>query len=184
MTQRALVRADGFITDIVEAGQEFEVYTGPGSTLKWMDIPDDATNLWKMELGEWIPDFSFHDPEMLRIVAYGDPGSQLSMLYRDIEAGLFGEAVKEGKFFQHVKSVKDTEPEVKYEELEVLNDDGTTSIIKQKVLPDEPFPHTEEIPCWLTEFEIPDDAQKEFGVGRFGPNVPQMELPEPLPEAQ
>lgn len=169
MAQRALVRADGFITDIVQAGQEFEVYTGPGSTLKWMDIPDDATNLWKMELGEWIPDFSFHDPEMLRVVAYGDPGAQLSMLYRDIEAGLFGEAAKEGTFFQHIKNVKETQPEVVYEEMEVINDDGTVSIVKQKVLPNEPFPHTETTPCWLTEFEISEDAQKEFKVGKYRP---------------
>ncbi|UNH61164.1 hypothetical protein SSZBM1_47 [Synechococcus phage S-SZBM1] len=174
MAKRALVRADGFITDICEAGEEFEVYTGPGSSLKWMDIPDDATNLWKMELGEWIPDYSFHDPETLRIVAYGDPGAQLSMLYRDIEAGLFGEKAKKGKFFQHIKSVKETLPEVEWEEIEVVNDDGTTSIVRQKVLPNEPFPHTDQIPCWLGEFEIPDDAQKEFGIGRYGKNVPNV----------
>ena len=66
MAQRALVRADGFITDIVEAGEEFEIYTGPGASMKWMDIPDDATNLWKLELGEWIPDYVNHDPFTLR----------------------------------------------------------------------------------------------------------------------
>ena len=43
MGKRALVRADGFITAIVEAGSEFEVYTGPGSSMKWMDIPDEAS---------------------------------------------------------------------------------------------------------------------------------------------
>ena len=117
--KRALVRADGFITDIVEAGEEFEIYTGPGSSMKWMDIPDDATIDWKLELGEWIPDFEFHDPQMLRVVAYGDPGEQLSMLYKDIDAGLFGDAAKTGKFYQHVKNVKETQPEVQYEDVEV-----------------------------------------------------------------
>lgn len=167
MAKRALVRADGFITDIVEAGEEFEVYTGPGSSLKWMDIPDDATNLWKMELGEWIPDFSFHDPEMLRVVAYGDPGEQLSMLYKDIKDGLFGEAAKEGRFFKHIDNVRNTLPEVQYEEITIINDDGVEEVVKQKVLPDEPFPHTEIIPCWLSEFEIPVEAQREFRIGSY-----------------
>jgi len=109
MAQRALVRVDGFITDIVEAGEEFEIYTGPGASMKWMDIPDDATNLWKLELGEWIPDFEAHDPEMLRVVAYGDPGTQLAMIYKDIENGTLN---KEGEFYKHCKNVKDTLPEV------------------------------------------------------------------------
>ena len=97
--KRALVRADGFITDIIGEGEEFEVYTGPGSGLRWIDIPDEGTIDWKLELGEWIPDFEFHDPEIVRIVAYGDPGMQLSKLYKDIEAGLFGDAAKGGEFY-------------------------------------------------------------------------------------
>ena len=168
MGKRALVRADGFITDIVEAGSEFDVYTGPGSSMKWMDIPDEATNLWKLELGEWIPDFEYHDPEMIRIVSYGDPGMQLSLIYKDIKNGLFGEAAKEGEFFNHIQKVKDECPPVEYEEVEVLDEmSGETHIEKQKVLPDEPFPHDETMPAWMTADEMPDDVQKEFGIGAY-----------------
>ena len=168
MGKRALVRADGFITDIVEAGSEFEVYTGPGSSMKWMDIPDEATNLWKLELGEWIPDFEFHDPEMIRIVSYGDPGAQLNMLYKDIAAGLFGEAAKTGTFYAHIKNVKDTCPKAEYEDVEVLDEmSGETHIESQKVLPDEPFPHDETMPAWMSAEEMPDDVQKEFGIGTY-----------------
>jgi len=154
MAQRALVRADGFITDIVEAGEEFEVYTGPGASMKWMDIPDDATNLWKLELGDWIPDFEAHDPEMLRVVAYGDPGVQLAMIYKDIENGTL---TKEGEFYKHCKNVKDTLPEVKYDE------NGNS------VNPDEPFPHDETMPAWFTPEQMSDDVQQEFKIGKFAP---------------
>lgn len=174
MGKRALVRADGFITDIVEAGEEFEVYTGPGSGLRWMDIPDDATIDWKLELGEWIPDFEFHDPEMLRVVAYGDPGEQLSMLYKDIDAGLFGDVAKEGKFYQHVKNVKDNQPAVQYEDVEVTDEmTGETSIVRQKVLPNEPFPHDEDMPAWLSAEQMSDDVQKEFKIGKYAPEAQQ-----------
>ena len=179
MGQRALVRADGFITDIVEAGEEFEVYTGPGAGLRWMDIPDDATIDWKLELGEWIPDFEFHDPEMLRVVAYGDPGEQLSMLYKDIDAGLFGEAAKEGKFYQHVKSVKESQPPVQYEEVEVTDEmSGETTVVKQKVLPNEPFPHSEDMPAWWGPEQFDDATQQEFKIGKYAPEAQQ-----PAPDA-
>lgn len=157
--KRALVRADGFITDIINEGEEFEVYTGPGSGLRWIDIPDEGTIDWKLELGEWIPDFEFHDPEIVRIVAYGDPGMQLSKLYKDIEAGLFGDAAKGGEFFKHISGVKSECAPVEYDK------EGN------KVLPDEPFPHSEEIPAWLTEFEIPVEAQKEFKIGAYNPDL-------------
>jgi|TARA_B100000902_G_scaffold380976_1_gene416933 hypothetical protein len=154
MAQRALVRVDGFITDIVESGEEFEIYTGPGASMKWMDIPDDATNLWKLELGEWIPDFEAHDPEMLRVVAYGDPGQQLAMIYNDIKNGTLTE---EGEFFKHVKNVKDTLPPVQYDE------NGNS------VNPDEPFPHDESMPAWFSPEQMPDDVQQEFKIGKYAP---------------
>lgn len=152
--KRALVRADGFITDIVEEGEEFEIYTGPGASMKWMDIPDDATNMWKLELGEWIPDFVHHDPETLRIVAYGDPGEQLSMIYNDIKNGTLNQ---EGEFFKHIKNVKETMPKVEYDA------DGN------KVVPDEPFPHDETMPAWLTAEQMSDDVQQEFKIGKYAP---------------
>jgi hypothetical protein len=179
MTKRALVRCDGFITDIVEAGEEFEIYTGPGSSMKWVDIPDDATIDWKLELGEWIPDFEYHDPEMLRVVAYGDPGEQLSMLWKDIDAGLFGDAAKTGKFYEHIKTVRETQPTVKYEEVTVTDEmTGETRTELVKALPDEPFPHGEEIPAWMSVSDLDDDTQREFRLGKYAPEAQQ-----PAPDA-
>jgi len=157
--KRALVRADGFITDIIEEGEEFDVYTGPGSGLRWIDMPEDGNIDWKLELGEWIPNFEFHDPETLRIVAYGDPGMQLSMLYKDINNGLFGEAAKEGEFFKHIAGVKNNLPTVEYDE------EGN------KVVPNEPFPHNEDMPAWLSPEELPAEVQEEFKIGVYDPEL-------------
>ena len=167
--KRALVRCDGFITDLVAAGEEFEVYTGPGSGLRWIDIPDEATNLWKLELGSWIPDFEYTDPELKRIVDYGGPGEQLGMLYKDVEAGLFGEAAKNGEWFKHIKHVKETDDPVEYD------DDGN------KILPDEPFPHDETMPAWNTPEEMDIGVRREFQLAEFADReiVPTEEFTTP-----
>lgn len=46
---------------------------------------------------------------------YGQIGSQLDLLFDDIEAGLFGEQAKTGKWYNHIKSVKSNieKPDVK-----------------------------------------------------------------------
>jgi hypothetical protein len=46
--------------------------------------------------------------DIARAKLYDQLGDQLDRLFRDIDAGLFGEAVKTGEFYQHIKTVKDT----------------------------------------------------------------------------
>ena len=47
MAKSCLVDYRGFITDVVEPGEEFEVYQGDDSPLRWVTCDDDAvTNLW------------------------------------------------------------------------------------------------------------------------------------------
>lgn len=168
--KKALVRCDGFITDLVEPGEEFEVYTGPGSGLKWIDIPDDANDEWKLELGEWIPDFEFHNPATVREVAYGDPGLQLSMLYSDIKNGVFGDAAKEGEFFKHIANVKATCAPVEYEDVVEEDENGEQVTVKKQILPDAPFPHDENMPAWMTPLELDDETQREFKIGVYAPD--------------
>ena len=91
---------------------------------------------------------------MLRVVAYGDPGTQLAMIYKDIENGTL---TKEGEFYKHCKNVKDTLPEVQYDA------DGNS------VNPNEPFPHDESMPAWFTAEQMPEDVQEEFKIGKFAP---------------
>ena len=48
--------------------------------------------------------------ELAREKLYADIKEQLGMLYKDVEAGLFGETAKTGSWFQHIKEVKETHP--------------------------------------------------------------------------
>lgn len=49
------------------------------------------------------------DPKSMRVAVYSVE-QQLNFLFDDIEAGLFGEAAKTGKFFQYVAGVKAAYP--------------------------------------------------------------------------
>lgn len=49
------------------------------------------------------------DPITIRKLAYDIP-EQLNLLYDDIEAGVFGEEAKTGKFAQYIKAIKQQYP--------------------------------------------------------------------------
>ena len=57
-----------------------------------------------------LDELSAHEHQ--RQIRYGRIENQLDMLYKDIDAGLFGEAAKTGSFYLHIKSVKDAVPKV------------------------------------------------------------------------
>lgn len=82
-------------------------------------IPENPTNV--EPVGDVMPE---PDPEIItriweltqhnhaREMAYGSIANELDMLYKDIDAGLFGEDAKTGSFYLHIKSVKDANPKV------------------------------------------------------------------------
>ena len=72
--KRVLISVTGFPTDIVEPDEEFDIYTGDGATLRWVDGPDEVTLDWKLEFNQWVPDQGHVDPLQARIVGYGDAG--------------------------------------------------------------------------------------------------------------
>lgn len=55
-----------------------------------------------------------------REIRYGKIENELDMLYKDIDAGLFGEAAKTGSFYLHIKTIKDEVPKVTDERKAVL----------------------------------------------------------------
>ena len=73
----------------------------PAGTAMPEPDPEIVTRLWELTQHN-------HAREM----AYGSIENELDMLYKDIEAGLFGESAKTGSFYLHVKSVKDANPKV------------------------------------------------------------------------
>jgi hypothetical protein len=67
-----------------------------------------AINNDNITINEYVEGFQ-QLPELARLNAY-KPGEQLNALYDDIQAGLFGEAAKTGKFCSYVESVKAAYP--------------------------------------------------------------------------
>ena len=89
MAKMCLVTYEGSIMEIVDPGQEYEIYDGEGASLKWVLSSDDDVNLnWIMRNGAFVerdaPPVSY---TMRRRVAYGDIGEQLDMQYRDAVNG-------------------------------------------------------------------------------------------------
>ena len=89
MAKMCLVTYEGSIMEIVDPGQEVEIYDGEGATLKWVSCSNDSVNLnWIMKDGAFVErDELPVDFTLRRKVAYGDIGAQLDMQYKDLLNG-------------------------------------------------------------------------------------------------
>ena len=86
MAKSCLVDYRGFITDIRDPGDEFEVYQGDDAPIKWVTCDDDnVTNLWVLYNGEFFDsaDRLERNQDMKRKVEYGMIEDQLDMMYWD-----------------------------------------------------------------------------------------------------
>ena len=86
MAKSCLVDYRGFITDIRDVGDEFEVYQGDDAPIKWVTCDDDnVTNLWVLYNGEFFnsEDRLERNQDMKRKVEYGQIEDQLDMMYWD-----------------------------------------------------------------------------------------------------
>lgn len=105
MAKSVLVDFQGNVQHICEPGDEFEVYEGPDSMVRWVECQsDDINDSWVLHNGVWEqnvqapPSYS-----VLRRNAYGDIGEQLDMLYKDQMNGTTN-------WKDHITAVKNTVP--------------------------------------------------------------------------
>tara|TARA_B100000131_G_scaffold12532_1_gene12971 strand:+ start:1040 stop:1465 length:426 start_codon:yes stop_codon:yes gene_type:complete len=108
MAKYALVnRHTGGLTDICDEADKFEVYEGNDAEFKWCEVPDDATYDHLMVNGVVIHHNENEDLREAavvdRMIAYGDVGEQLDMMYRDQLNGTT-------EWKDHVANVKATTP--------------------------------------------------------------------------
>jgi len=103
----------GYVADIVEPGEEYELFLGQGCPQMWVNAPDDITKTWTLEWSPSAQDMiwvkrveEFTDPATARTVAYGQIGEQLDMLYKDLAAGRSLTA-DDALWFNHIKNVKE-----------------------------------------------------------------------------
>ena len=89
MAKKCLVTYLGTIMEIVDPGQEYDIYEGENATMKWVDCSNDSVDLnWIMKNGAFVERTAPPvDYGMRRRVAYGDIGDQLDMMYRDAVNG-------------------------------------------------------------------------------------------------
>lgn len=108
--KKALVTVPGYVSQIVDPGEDFEIYEGEDAQFVWVDAPDDITVDWTLEYSPsagamvWVKrDKAYTDPEIARKVAYGDIGAQLDMQYKDsLDGGT--------RWVDHVSAVKTSIP--------------------------------------------------------------------------
>lgn len=104
MAKMCLVDYRGFIEQIVEPGEEFEIYNGSDAKTKWVLSADDSvTEDWIMKNGAFVERTRHTSYTVQRQVAYGPIGDQLDMLYKDQINGTT-------TFRDHVAAVKAANP--------------------------------------------------------------------------
>lgn len=109
--RKALVSYQGYVSEIRDPGEDYEIYEGPDATIAWVDAPDNIQPEWTLEwspsAGEmiWVErDGPFSDSVVARKVAYGDIGEQLGMIFDDIKE--HGTLNTDSLWFQHCQNVK------------------------------------------------------------------------------
>jgi len=105
MAKSVLVDFQGNVQHICEPGDEFEVYEGPDATIRWVNCASDEINdSWVLHNGTWETNVQAPPSyNVLRQNAYGDIGSQLDMLYKDMRDGTTN-------WQDHITRVKNTVP--------------------------------------------------------------------------
>lgn len=104
MAKMCLVSYQGLIEQIVEPGEEFEIYEGEDAKIKWISCSNDSITLdWIMKAGVFVERVQHIDYSLQRQVAYGPIGDQLDMIYKDQVNGTT-------TFKDHVEAVKAAKP--------------------------------------------------------------------------
>lgn len=154
--KKALIGYQGWVSEIRNPGEDYEIYNGPDANMQWVDAPDEITLDWTLEWSPskqemvWVERDAPYSPDanaIARKVAYGEVGEQLDMLYHEIKEN--GSISRDGEWFQHLTTVKQIvdkplppPPPITLEELQARA--ATTEPGDDK--PN--MPSTQEMPAW------------------------------------
>ena len=142
--KKALVSYQGYVSKIVDPGEEGPIYEGPDATIMWVDAPDNIQMDWTLEWSPsqkvmvWVErDGPFTDNAVARKVAYGEVGAQLGLIFDAIKEN--GVLDTNSDWFKHQVLVKSMIPKPEaqpyYQDLESM-----VAAMKDQ----EPAPH---LPC-------------------------------------
>jgi hypothetical protein len=151
--KKALISYQGWVSQIVEPGEDYEIYNGPDATIQWVDAPDEITLDWTLEWSPnqermvWVErDGPFTDNSVARSVAYGQIGQQLDMIYHELmETGTLS---SNGPWAQHVTNVKSLIPKPVAQEPERLEDIMARAATEEPSSEKPNHPSSSELPAW------------------------------------
>ena len=152
--KKALVTYQGYVQDIRDPGEHFEIYEGPDATFVWVDAPDEIQKEWTLEWSPsrqemiWIErEGAFTSNEVARKVAYGEIGAQLGQIFDDIkEHGAL--SAETSAWFAHIQNVKNLIDKPVYEAPITMEE---MMIRASTMEPHVDNPHqisTPELPAW------------------------------------
>jgi hypothetical protein len=153
--KKVLISYQGWISEIRDPGEEYEIYEGPDATIAWVDAPDEITLDWTLE---WCPskecmvwverDAPYTDNTVARKVAYGKIEEQLDLIYHDIEEN--GALTTGGAWYQHISAIKSMIPKPTPSLVTPLSGEAMMRLTHTTdPSPDQPNrPSTQELPAW------------------------------------
>jgi hypothetical protein len=154
--KKVLIGYQGWVSEIREPGEEYEIYEGEGATMAWVDAPDDITLDWTLEYSPsqnrmvWVErDAPYTDNAVARKVAYGKIEEQLDIIYHDIAEN--GALNADGAWFQHVAAVKSmiAKPATLALPIEMTGEASLRAAATTDPDPEKPNrPSTQEMPAW------------------------------------
>jgi len=151
--KKALISFQGWVQQIVEPGEDYEIYEGPDATIAWVDAPDEITLDWTLEWSPsrqemiWVErDGPYTDNAVARSVAYGQVGAQLDMLYHELKTN--GAITPEGEWFQHIDMVKSVIPKPAYKEPVTMEEMMAKAAAEEPDPTNPNKPSTVEMPAW------------------------------------
>ena len=151
--KKALIGYQGWVQDIRNPGEEFEIYNGPDAKMQWIDAPDEITLDWTLEWSPqnqrmiWVErDGPYTQDSEARRVAYGEVGEQLDMLYHEIQES--GTISASGPWASHIATVKTMIPSPP---TPILITEEEAMVRRNTMEPGNDSPvnsSTEDMPCW------------------------------------
>jgi hypothetical protein len=151
--KKALIGYQGWVQDIRNPGEEFEIYNGPDAKMQWINAPDEITLDWTLEWSPqnqrmiWVErDGPYTQDSEARRVAYGEVGEQLDMLYHEIQES--GTISASGPWASHIATVKTMIPSPPSP---ILITEEEAMVRRNTMEPGNDSPcnsSTEDMPCW------------------------------------
>lgn len=153
--KKVLIGYQGWVSEIRNPGEEYEIYEGPDATIAWVDAPDEITLDWTLEWSPskqemvWVEREAPHTSNnVARKVAYGEVGAQLGMIFDALKEN--GTLDQNSDWFKHQVAVKELIPKQEEDEFTMTMEEYMKMCATTDPSPSRrPVPSTMDMPAWV-----------------------------------